>query len=219
MSRHIFSTLLIAGLLSTPAVISAQETNPSIVPITVAGPKLECVMSGPTESLLPGETAALQLRVTNIGDALARGIAVAHALPIQLSYVDRLTAAKFHTLGDLAPGESTILDIPVKVKSTASSGRYAYEAVVQAETGDPVETFALITVATPQVLGIEDETTVVNNQNESSGTTIELGAATSEDDVSIAVLPATGQGLSWIQLVGILLIFSGLRFWRIARIK
>ena len=112
----------------------------------VGAPKLIITKKGPETTTL-GESVSFNIVVKNEGTSDARNVVITDTVPKGLEHADSQNTLKYN-VGNLAPGDSKSLDIPLITKAR---GRHCNAATVEADNATPVHDEACVTVNDPQL--------------------------------------------------------------------
>ncbi|RDZ29314.1 CARDB domain-containing protein [Lysobacter silvisoli] len=196
-SLQITATVNATGTYANTATVTSTTSDPTpgnntstSTPTPVASSDLAIVKTASSNTPTVGTNVTFTLTVTNNGPSAATGVSVADLLPNGYTYVSDNGAGAYvpgtgaWTIGNLANGASTSLQITASVNAT---GSYANTATVTSTTSDPTPGNNTST-STPTPVASSDLaiTKVASNNSPTVGTNVSFTLTVTNNGPSAA---------------------------------
>lgn len=117
-------------------------------------PSLTITKSVNKDTAKPGDILMYTITITSTGTGDAESVIVTDTLPDDFSFTEGSGKTRTWDLGTLAPGQSSVMNVDVRVESDAVKGDYINVATVDADGVDQKQASVTVAVSTPQVLGL-----------------------------------------------------------------
>jgi uncharacterized repeat protein (TIGR01451 family) len=137
------NTTLVATTVLQPQVLGATTT-----------PGLSITKTVNKSTAKPGDVVKFTITVKSTGDGDAENVTVTDTLPDGLTFVGSTGKTKTWLVGSIAPGQSHVINVEVRVSDKATKGDLVNVATAVANEVSQVQSSAILTVVKPQVLGL-----------------------------------------------------------------
>ncbi|MBI4092655.1 MAG: DUF11 domain-containing protein, partial [Candidatus Kerfeldbacteria bacterium] len=154
-----------AGTYNNLAKAKGDNTNEvtAIAPVEVRVPQVLGVETNPDLTITktvnhrttkPGDVVRYTLTIKNVGDGDADNVVITDTLPAGLSFVNAHGKIMTWEIGTLPAGHTRVVNVDVRVNSSAKKGEYENVGAVSADQVPEKLAKAAINVRVPTVLGL-----------------------------------------------------------------